>query len=334
MKLLNIGFIGAKHTHYADFSGYVKESPFCRIAGVWDEDGEKAAKWAAQIGTFSTASYEDILSDPKVDGVVIASTPHQHEEHIIAAAKAGKAIYVEQPLAISVEAANRIRDAVKEAGVPFVLSNPVKRSNYLFAKNLVDSGLMGEILHMRVRTLHDNSVLMVEGKFPEFEYVYDKSQSGGGAMNNMGCHGVKLLRWFLGMPESAFGMYSSFTEPGKKNDIEENAVVVFKFKGGAIGTIETGWVHPRYQGGFEIHGTQGSIVSTYEGLSYRLNCRGGDWVKVSPKLMPGAMSHPMTYWIENLYKGTAMDEFGIDEAVDLVIMTCAAYDSQGKEVKL
>lgn len=334
MKQLNIAFIGAKHTHYIDFSGYVKESPYCRIAGVWADEPEKAAKWAAKIGTKAVKDYNELLADPSVDGVVIASTPYQHEEHIIAAAKAGKAIYVEQPLAISPEAAYRIRDAVKEAGVPFVLSNPVKRSNYLFAKNLADAGLLGDILHMRIRTLHDNSVLMMEGKFPEFEYVYDKSQSGGGAMNNMGCHGVKLLRWFLGMPVSAFGMYSSFTEPGKVNNIEENAVTVFKFKGGAIGTIETGWVHPRYQGGFEIHGTQGSVVSSPDGLYYQLSSRKGGWVKVNPKLLPAGADHPMTYWISHLYNNEPMDEFGIDEAVDLTRMICAAYASEGKEVLL
>ena len=89
-------------------------------------------------------------------------------------------------------------------------------------------GLLGDLLDVRVRTLHDNSVKYANGTFPDFGYVYDIAESGGGAMNNMGCHGVKLLRWFLGRPVSAFGMYTSITEAAQKDGIEENAVTVYR----------------------------------------------------------------------------------------------------------
>ena len=332
MKQLNIGFLGAKHTHYIDFGRYAQQSPYCRVAGVWDDDPEKTARFAAALKAPVYESYQAMLADPAVDGVVITSTPYMHEEHIIAAAKAGKAVFVEQPLAVTNEAAERIRDAVKESGIPFVLSNPVKRSGYLFAKQLLDSGLMGEPLNMRVRTLHDNTVLLEQGKFPDFEYIYDHAQSGGGAMNNMGCHGVKLLLWFFGMPETAAGIFTSLTERGKANNIEENAVTVFKFPNGAIGTIETGWVHPRYQGNWELNCTHGSVIQTPDGLYYRLDCRGDGWVKAMDKLLPAPMDHPFTYWVEHLYNGTPMDEFGVDEAVAFTRMIVAAYNSQGREV--
>lgn len=334
MKKLRIGFIGAKHTHYIDFSGYVKESPYCEIAGVWADEPEKAEKWAEKAGTKAVSSYIELLQDETVDGVVIASTPFQHEEHIIATAKHGKAIFVEQPFAVTVEAAERIRDAIEENGVPFVLSNPVKRSNYVFVKELIDAGLLGDILNVRVRSLHDNTVKMLEGKFPEFEYVYDRSQSGGGAMNNMGFHGVKLLRWLLGMPVSACGIYTSFSDIGKENNIEENAVVSFKFPSGAIGTIETGWIHPRYQSNFEVNGTHGTVIQSHDGLYYHIDSHGDEWVKVNPKLLPAAQEHPMTYWIDHLRKGEPMDEFGADEAVELTRMVVAAYESQGNEIEV
>ena len=336
MKMLNIAHAGATHTHYADFIGYTKESPYCKIAGVWDADLEKAKRWASVGDTKVFNTFEEILADPTIDGVVITSSPFMHEQHIIAAAEAGKHIYVEQPLAVSVEAANNIRDAVKKAGVHFALANPVKRPTKVFAKNLADSGLLGDILHIRVRTLHDNSILYENGTFDDFGYVYDIKQSGGGAMNNMGCHGVKLLRWFLGKPVSACGLFSSYTEAAKKDGIEENAIVIYKFKNGAIGSIETGWVHPRYQGqgGFEVHGTRGSVVERVDGLYYRLSDNDQGWVKVSEKLLPAGVPATMTYWLEHIYFDLPDDEYGVDEAVELTEMICAGYASQGREVLL
>lgn len=335
MKRLRIAHMGAGHTHYAGFLEYTEESPYCEVAGVWDGNKEKAMAWAKAAGTRCFDTYQEILADPTIDGVVITSYPNMHEELIIAAANAGKHIYVEQPLAVSNEAAYRIRDAVKQAGVHFVLSNPVKRPDYMFAKQLMDSGFLGDILNMRVRTLHDNSVLYVNGELPDFSYVYDKTLSGGGAMNNMGCHGVKILRGFLGMPVSVCGLFSSHTDMAKADGIEENAIVIYKFQNGAIGSIETGWVHPRYQGGgFEIHGTRGSVVARHDGIYYRLSDCDKGWVRVSEKLLPSGIPHPMTYWIEHVFHDLPDDEYGIDEAVELTEMICAGYASQGCEVLL
>lgn len=334
MRQLRIAHLGAKHTHYMDFTEYTLESPYCELAGVWDDDAEKAQRWAGKYHTKRFDTYKEVLSDSTIDGVIITSSPYKHEELIIAAAKAGKHVYVEQPLAVSVEAANRIRDAIRESGVHFALANPIKRPQYVFAKELADSGLLGEILDIRVRTLHDNSILYAEGKFPEFGYVYDIKESGGGAMNNMGCHGVKLLYWFLGKPVSAFGMYSSYTEAAKKDGIDENAVTVFKFPSGAIGTIETGWVHPRYQAGFEVHGTQGSVVIGPSGIQYRISGKTDGWVTIRDKLLPSGVATTSTYWINNIIRNLPDDEYGIDEAVILTEMICAAYASQGREIKL
>ena len=333
MKKLKIACIGAGHTHYQGFSEYVQESPYADLAGVWDADPEKAKAWGEAVGARVFASLEEILEDKSVDGVIVSSAPSLHEEYIIAAAKAGKHIVTEIPLAVSVEAARRIQAAVKEAGVHFTLSNPVKHAPQMFAKDLADSGLLGNILNIRARFVHDNSLLYEAGQFPAFGYVYDKSLSGGGAMNNVGMHGAALLYWFLGKPVSAFGMYTSVTEAAKKDGIEENAVIVYKFPNQAIGVIETGWVMPRFQSGaFEVHGTKGSVIVTFDHqVMYNLN-DGKGWVTAQQRLMPQGVQHSITYWIENVYFDRADTEYNIDDAVILTEMAYAAYASQGREI--
>ena len=337
MKYLNIAHAGADHTHYPHFLEYTSQTPYAKIAGVFDYRPEKAKKWAEVIpGTKVYDSYEAMLTDPSVDGIVITASPLLHEEYIIKAAKAGKHCYAEQPLSVSVDAAERIRDAVKEAGIHFALANPVKRPSKVFAKKLADSGLLGNILQVRYRGCHDNGLLMSQGKFEDFRYCYDKKQNGGGSMTNMGSHGVKLLRWFLGNPVSVCSQFSSFTPEGKENGIDENAVVIFKFANGALGTIETGWVHPRFQGqaGFEVHGTLGSVVERPDGVYYRFVDDHRGWVHVPDKLLPAGVPSTITYWVDRIWNDLPDDEYGIDEAVELQKMICAAYEAEGKEVPL
>jgi len=337
MKYLNIAHAGADHTHYAHFLEYTAQTPYARIAGVYDYRPEKARKWAAAVpGTAVYGSYQEILDDPAVDGIVVTGSPYLHEEYIIAAARAGKHVYAEQPLAVSIEAAERIREAVKSSGIHFALANPVKKPAKVFAKKLADSGLLGDILQIRYRGCHDNGALMANGQFDDFRYCYDKKQSGGGSMTNMGSHGVKLLRWFLGNPMSVCSQFTSFTPEGKENGIDENAVVIFKFANGALGTIETGWVHPRFQsqGGFEVHGTLGSVVERPEGVFYCFADDPRGWIHVPDKLLPAGVPSTVTYWVDRIWNNLPDDEYGIDEAVDLQKMICAAYEAEGRELRL
>lgn len=332
MEKLRIACLGGRHTHYQRFSEMIRDEAHCELVGVWDRDPEKAAAWAGRIGSTPLDSWESVLEDPSIDGVLITDTPFRHEELAIAAAEAGKHIYMEQPLAVSVAAAERIRAAVKKAGVHVTVANPVKKRVPALGKKLMDEGLLGEIRNVRMRTLHDNSTLFMEGKFPDFGYVFDKSESGGGAMNNMGCHGVKVLRWFLGMPVSCFGMYTSLTPIGAENDIDENAVTVYQFPNGAIGTIETGWVHPRYQCSFELNGTEGCVMAWGDGAKYRT--KNSDWIFVPAEELPVMEEHPIPCWVHNILENRVDDEYSIDEAYDLTVMISAAYASQGKEIRI
>lgn len=325
MNRIKLACVGAGHTHYRDFSKYIVESPYAELAGVWDPDDAKAQAWASAVGTRKFDSYQELLDDPDIRGVIVSSAPSMHEEYLVAAARAGKDILTEIPLTTTNEAAYRIRDAIKEAGVRFVLSNPIKQASKVFAKRLADSGLLGDILQIRLRYTHDNSILYRDGQFPEFGYVYDKSLTGGGALNNIGYHGVGVLYWFLGMPESASCTYTSFTDKAVENDIDENTVVVYKFPNKAIGIIETGWVHPRFQGGlFEVHGTDGSVMVDGDTVRYRLK-GDRDWTVVQNKLLPSPAQHSVAYWIEKVFFREPVEEYGIDNAVALTEMANAAY---------
>lgn len=335
MKKLRIAHAGADHTHYPHFLEYTAQMPYAEIAGVFDARLEKAKKWADVVpGTRVYGSYQEILEDSTVDGIVITANPFLHEEYIIAAAKAGKHCYAEQPLAVSVEAAERIRDAVKASGIHFALANPVKKPKNVFAKKLADSGLLGDLLQVRYRGCHDNGAMLNRGDFEDFRYCYDPKLNAGGSMTNMGSHGVKLLRWFLGNPVSVTSQFTYLTDLGQKNHIDENAVVVFKFENGALGIVESGWVHPRFQGSFEVHGTMGSVVDRPDGIYFRLADDSRGWVHVPDKLLSSGVPHTVTYWMERIWNNLPDEEYGIDEAVDLQKMICAAYEADGKEVKL
>ena len=121
----------------------------------------------------------------------------------------------------------------------------------------MESGKLGQITYARVHNYHNGSVApQADGSLgwlpPHF---YDEVQTGGGAMMDLGAHPMYTLHWFLGEPKSVVSQFTQVTHRG----VEDNAVSVLEFEGGAIGVSETGFVTSGNGYFLELSGTQGSL---------------------------------------------------------------------------
>jgi predicted dehydrogenase len=329
---LNIACIGSERSNYQRFSEMIRDNERCNLAGVWDRESERAIGWAYRVGSIALDSYESILSDPGVDGVIITDAVLNHEELIIAAARAGKHICVEQPLAVSGIAALHIMDAVKRSGVHFTMASSVRKGAAILCKKLVDQGLLGDILNVRVRPLDDNNRLFADGKLPDFGYLLGGEKKDSGPISDSDCYGAETLRWLLGMPVSCFRMCTSIADMAKYEGIEENAVAVYKFPTGAIGVVETGRLNPQYQESLEVNCTEGSFIACGNSAKYRT--KDSDWQYIPPEKFPTLGEHPIICWINNILYDRPDEEYGINEATDVATMIDAAYSSRGQEIKL
>lgn len=321
---MKVAVISAWHVHAREYAKTVQENPHSEIACVWDDDIQRGKAFAEEFGVPFVSELDTIWNDKSIEAVQITTATYQHKDILIAAAKAGKHIFTEKVLALTNEDAEEIRKAVVDAGIKFTISYPHKSfPTSLAARELVDSGKLGKITYARVHNYHNGST--ANWLPPHF---YDASQTGGGAMMDLGAHPMYTLSWFMGKPVSVISMFTEVTNRG----VEDNAVSVLEFEGGAIGVSETGFVTSGIGYVLELCGTKGSLLVHNNTLEY--SCEETEnKVKVMDPL-PAAAVSPLNAWIDCVSAGTT-PPCGIDDAVELTRFMVAAYESYntGKKVK-
>lgn len=321
MKKMRLVCAGGWHTHAKDFpmDRAPKYAPHLKyeFLAVWDNNKERGELWAAEMGCDFIEDYDALLALPDLDGVLITCETSKHEELIVKAAKAGINVFVEKALTTSNDAAYRIRDAVKENGIRFAVSDPVRHGDLRYAKKLIEEGVIGEVMSARSR-MANACALKDQDSIRQY---YEKEDTGGGVAIDMGYHNVHRLQWFLGKPLRGTGILTPYTSYGKDKQIDENSVMVFEFEGGRVGVAETSWLTDNATS-FEVYGTKGIIRSDDAGLRYRVG--DDEWIYVPKEKIPSQDTYPLQYWMESIAYDAPCEKYGIDDAVTYTEMIMAA----------
>lgn len=313
---MKIAVVGAWHVHTMEYATAIQENPKAELACLWDNDEARGKATAEKLGIPFQPDLGAIWADASIDAVQITTATYQHKEVLIAAAKAGKHIFTEKVLAFTNEDAAEIAKAVRDSGVKFTISYPHKTWPTLkAAKELVDSGKLGQITYARVRDAHNGST--ADWLPPHF---YDAAQTGGGAMIDLGAHPMYTLNWFMGEPKSIVSMFTEVTNRG----VEDNAVSVIEFANGAIGVSETGFVTNGMPYVLEMSGTKGSLMVHNDILEYSCEETGNKLVQKTDLPQPSTM--PIDAWISAVTDGGDAPN-GIDAAVELTRFMVGAYEA-------
>ena len=208
-----------------------------------------AGKWS--IPHWSTDMNSAINRDD-VDAVIIGLPNHLHEEAVVAAAAAGKAVLCTKPLGRNADEALRMLNAVEEAGVFHAyLEDLVYTPKTLKALESVRGGAIGEVLWVRSRETHPG---------PHSDWFWNKEFSGGGAIVDMGCHCIEIARNFIGKDIRPVEVVCWADTQVHPIDVEDHAVGMVRYENGALGQFEVSWA---FRGGMdlrdEISGTEGTV---------------------------------------------------------------------------
>lgn len=228
----------------------------------------------------ATASAHELLSLPELQAVVIATPTQTHTELVIAAAKAGKAIFCEKPLALTLDATHRVLDVVAEAQVPLQVGFMRRFDGaYKKAKALIDAGNIG-------RPVTFKSVGR-DPFCPRPDYA-DPSQSGG-LILDMAIHDFDLARWLMGSEVervSAEGTLLVCEQLQHVGDID-NAVVNLRFASGALGNVEVSRnAFYGYDIRTEVLGSEGAVtIGTHQYTPVVLLTRNGAQHDTVPYLL-------------------------------------------------
>src|SRR5262245_38332045 len=224
-----------------------------KVHVVYSRSAERAATFAKdwQIPQATSDMYAAI-THPDIDVVVVGLPNHLHEEAVAAAAKAGKAVLCTKPLARDGAEALRMLEIVERAGVFHgYLEDLVYTPKTLKAIASAQKGALGRILWARSRETHPG---------PHSDWFWDKSQSGGGAIIDLGCHCIEISRSFIGKRVRPVEVMCWADTQVHPIEAEDSAVGLVRYANGAIGQFEVSWT---FRGGMdlrdEVTGTEGTI---------------------------------------------------------------------------
>lgn len=324
--MIRIGMLSYWHVHAEDYTRQVLGNPHTEIAAIWDELPDRGAEKAAKYGVPFVASLEELLARDDIDAVVVDAPTNIHKDVMVKAAEAGKHIFTEKVVALTLAEANEITEAVKQAGVKFAVSLPRLYDSYTQTiSGVLEEGLLGKLTLARVRLSHNGSTA---NWLPA--HFYSKEQCGGGALVDLGCHPMYLVRLFLGIPESVHATYGY----ASGREVEDNAVAVLSYPDGAIGVVEAGFVNSHSPFSIEIHGTDGTLLFGFpeEKVLVRSSLKGEGWIEVPPAdRLPLAFSQ----WVGHILEGTEADS-NVELAVDLTKLMEASNRSvaEGRPIRL
>jgi 1,5-anhydro-D-fructose reductase (1,5-anhydro-D-mannitol-forming) len=332
--MVRVAMLSFAHVHANGYASQVSENPDAEIVCIWDHDAERGKAAAERWKVPFCPDLEAVLSNPEVDGVVLNSETDRHTELILAAVAHGKHVFTEKALTVTTKDADKVVKAVRDAGIKFMISLPSRcASETLFMKRLIDDGILGEITLMRARIAH--SAALDRWFHGGSAWFGDAKAAGGGALFDLGCHTVDVMRWFLGEPEAAVARVSNFS--GSYN-IDDNCVMVVEFKNRAMGILDVSWVHRAGPNLWEIYGTEGCVVRGMPGQSLVYTSRKVRPLEqeawISPTELPKPLPSPMNQWIAAILRDEPMT-ITVEDGRNLTEMLEACYLAarEGREVR-
>lgn len=224
-----------------------------RVRVVYSRTEERGRAFAQRWGIPEhTTDMEAAIRHPETDVVVVALPNNLHETTVAAVAAAGKPVLCTKPLARDAEEARRMLETVEKAGVfAGYLEDLVYTPKTLKSVKAVRDGAIGQVTWVRSRETHPG---------PHSAWFWDGRLTGGGAIVDLGCHCIEIIRTFVGKGNRPLEVMCHTDTLVHPIEAEDNAIALVRFESGAIGQFEVSWT---FRGGMdlrdEVAGTHGTI---------------------------------------------------------------------------
>ncbi|KPI08164.1 oxidoreductase domain protein [Actinobacteria bacterium OK074] len=294
VAVVGFGWMGRVHTQaYARVPHHFPQLTVRpRLVTVAEEVPGRAEEAAAQFGFAAmTRDWREVAADPRVQAVSITAPNFLHREIGVAMAEAGKHIWIEKPVGLSTADSTAVADAVAKAGVQGAVGFNYRNAPAVeAARDLIASGELGAVTHIRVRLFSDYAA------HPDgaLTWRYELERGGHGVLGDLASHGADLARYLLGdiaslaadtavfLPERARPTGATaghaLATGGELGPVENEDYVncLLRFASGARGVLEACRVSVGEQNnyGFEVHGTKGAVFWDFRRMNELAVSRG------------------------------------------------------------
>jgi predicted dehydrogenase len=281
VKSLNVGLIGYQFMGRAHSNAWRQVDKFFDIPApvlhtICGRNGPAVKAAAVKLGwQRAVTRWQEVVDDPEIDVIDISTANDSHAEIAIAAARAGKAILCEKPLARNIHEARAMLTAVKKAGVVHMVCHNYRRIPAIAqARKMIAAGDLGRLFHYRARYLQD---WIVDPAFPLVWRLQGKL-AGSGAHGDINAHIIDLARYLVGELDEVCGHLETFIKerpiPGAKGrkgrvTVDDAVVTLGRFKNGALCNLEASRfaLGRKNQLQIEINGSKGSLVFDLEDMN-------------------------------------------------------------------
>ncbi len=229
-----------------------KRSGRIEIAGGLSRSDEKKAAFSEKYGGAPMKSYEDILADASIGAVVLTTPNSLHMPQAVEAARAGKHVFVEKPMALSVADCKKMIAAAKEAGTVLAVGQNTRRlARYRKAAELIRNGSVGEVV-----LIEGNSSKTQGYRLTPDLWRYSRDESPGGPLASFTVHQMDTFNYLVGPVRRISAFVKKLSGPAPPDDVMAATV---EFECGALGYLG-GTMLTESRNFTQIHGTEGNVL--------------------------------------------------------------------------
>lgn len=305
----------------------VQKTDKIEIAACFTRSEEKRAAFAEKYGCEAAASYEEILADDSIEAVINTTPNHVHLETTRAAARAGKHVFLDKPIAHTVAHGRAIARACAEAGVVLAIGYQRRReSHFRWIKGEIEAGGFGRLVQAECNISRDR-----EGRFEPSHWRYQSEAMPGGVMLQIGIHYADVLTYLLGPVAAVSGRAAQLVLPGENPDV---ANLILEHECGAISNLAASYASASEYYLMNVYGKEATAYyALFDGL--RVLYRG----EKAPRPVACEKNDAILEELEEFadaVRGGAPPEMGGEEAVAslAVIRAGARAAREGRRVEV
>ena len=305
------------------------------LASCYSRSEDKRKAFQEEFGIERSApTYEELLADPELDGVVITTPNDTHRDVATQALEAGKGVYVDKPIAHTLEDAMAIEEAVRSTGRVFAVGHSARRlAGHRTIKKWLDDGKLGQISLVETNFSNERGLELTEDT-----WRYYASKSPGGTLIQLGVHHADNMQFLLGPVVS---VNANVKKLYTKSEVPDAVMVICEFANGILGYLGCGWASP---GVYSMN-----VLGTKANLFYDLDFTHWDESHLADKystlrsqfygqserqtveLPPSDMFREQLDEFALAIRGEAVVEVGVDEAVRALAVVRAALESSERK---
>ena len=245
-----------------------------KIAACYSRSRDKREAFARKYACTAASTYEEILGDRRIEAIINTTPNSAHLETTYAAAAAGKHVFLDKPIANTIDDARAITAACRQAKVVLALGYQRRReSHFRWVKEQIDAGVFGKLVNAESNISRDRL-----GKIDLSSWRYTAAGMPGGVMLQIGIHYTDVLEYLLGPVKAVSGRFVRLVLPGENPDV---ASLVLEHENGALSTLNASYASASEYYLMNIYGKEASAYyDLHQGL--RFQKRGSTTADVVP----------------------------------------------------